>query len=210
MMKFKTLLLAIVLSIVCGSSNYRALADTATTGDGRVIENPTSNGDLKLRVNVGGVKTDALTITGSTAKVNLLGGAVFTGGGSTLSNYCAGNFTVTFTNGGTNGITTSLTDTWYYVRIGDSVTVQTGSNKSFTKSSSTGTIFLTGAPACILPTTEVAATPVPCTVNGAPGMVNMHVDNSVFILFRTLAEDTFAANTSGNVLIRGSFNYVVR
>lgn len=66
MLKTRLFLVAIVLATVFGSPNYRAFGDTATTGDGRVIENPTSNGDLKLRVNVGGVRTDAMTISGST------------------------------------------------------------------------------------------------------------------------------------------------
>lgn len=48
-----------------------ARGDTAVTGDGRVIENPTSNGDLKLRVNVGGTKTDVLTVKGSTGVVTV-------------------------------------------------------------------------------------------------------------------------------------------
>lgn len=48
-----------------------ARADSTTTGGARVVENPTSNGNLLLRVNVGGTKTDALTITGTTAGVAL-------------------------------------------------------------------------------------------------------------------------------------------
>lgn len=50
-----------------------ANADTSTTGGSRVLENPTSNGNLILRVNVGGVKTDALTVTGATGKVAVKG-----------------------------------------------------------------------------------------------------------------------------------------
>lgn len=55
-------LLAIIFSLT-------ALGDTAVTGDGRVLENPTSNGDLKFRVNIGGVKTDVLSVTGSTGAI---------------------------------------------------------------------------------------------------------------------------------------------
>lgn len=58
----KKLLLA--LSLVAASI---ATADTATTGGARVVENPTSDGNLVLRINDGGTKKDAISITGSTA-----------------------------------------------------------------------------------------------------------------------------------------------
>lgn len=48
-----------------------AHGDIGLTGDGRVLSNPTSNGDFKLRVNVGGTPADALAITGSTGKVEV-------------------------------------------------------------------------------------------------------------------------------------------
>lgn len=37
----------------------------------RAIVNPDSNGDLKIKVNVGGTVTDALTVTGSTGAVTV-------------------------------------------------------------------------------------------------------------------------------------------
>jgi len=46
-----------------------ALADS-NTGTRRVIENPAVDGDLVLRVNDNGVKTDALTVTGSTGAIS--------------------------------------------------------------------------------------------------------------------------------------------
>ena len=67
-----------------------ANGDTAVTGDGRVIENPTSNGDLKLRVNVGGVRTDALTITGATSVVSLAQPLPVASGGSGLASGTTG------------------------------------------------------------------------------------------------------------------------
>lgn len=71
MLRFKTFALAVVLSIVFGSSNYRALADSTTTSGARVIENPTQDGNLVMRINDGGVKTDAITVTGSSSAVSL-------------------------------------------------------------------------------------------------------------------------------------------
>lgn len=52
-------------------------------GADRVIINPDSNGDLKIKVNVGGTPTDAITVTGSTAKVE-------TKGTTTNDSACAG------------------------------------------------------------------------------------------------------------------------
>lgn len=48
-----------------------AQADTSTTGGGRIIENPTQDGDLKIRINDGGVKKDVISATGSTALVTI-------------------------------------------------------------------------------------------------------------------------------------------
>jgi hypothetical protein len=52
---------------------FMAHADTVTTAGTRIINNPTSNADLKLRVNVGGTATDAISIAGSTAAVTVNG-----------------------------------------------------------------------------------------------------------------------------------------
>ncbi len=84
-------LTAIVFSIT-------ARGDTISTAGSRVIENPVSDGDLKMRVNDGGVRKDAIAITGSTAGVTLgaatvdnRNGAIHTVNGS----FAAGNATST-------------------------------------------------------------------------------------------------------------------
>lgn len=69
MIRFRNIATFLVLFSLIGTLSR---ADTATTGDGRVIENPTSNGDLKMRVNVGGTKTDAIAITGSSGAVAIV------------------------------------------------------------------------------------------------------------------------------------------
>jgi hypothetical protein len=71
-----------------------AYADEIRTGGARVIENPTQDGNLVLRVNDGGVKKDAITVTGSTADVTI---------GS-------GNFVVPTTGASVNTGTTDAAD----------------------------------------------------------------------------------------------------
>lgn len=55
------------LALLSGLIAATAFADEIRTGGARVIENPTQDGNLVLRVNDGGVKTDVLTVTGSTS-----------------------------------------------------------------------------------------------------------------------------------------------
>lgn len=57
------------LGLIAGLIAATAYADEIRTGGARVIENPTQDGNLVLRVNDGGTKKDALTITGSTGDV---------------------------------------------------------------------------------------------------------------------------------------------
>lgn len=55
-----------IIAFLLALSSVVARADSVTTGGTRIINNPISNGDFKLRVNVGGSPTDALAVTGST------------------------------------------------------------------------------------------------------------------------------------------------
>lgn len=106
MMKLRNFLPAVVLSIVFGSLNYLAVADTAVTGDGRVFANPTSNGDMKLRVNVGGTNNDSVLVQGSSGHVGVGTGV------TTPSSYFVDNddlVIVGTTNVGLSLITTSNT-----------------------------------------------------------------------------------------------------
>lgn len=64
-----SLVKALVASLVLWASV--AHADSISTAGTRVIEDPVSNGDMKLRVNVGGTKTDVVSLTGSTGAVVL-------------------------------------------------------------------------------------------------------------------------------------------
>lgn len=64
------LALAVVIGIV-GGWNYKAIADSISTSGTRVIENPISDGNFIIRTNDGGVKTDTLTVTGSTSSLVL-------------------------------------------------------------------------------------------------------------------------------------------
>lgn len=81
-----------------------ARGDESRTGDGRVVENPTSNGDLKLRVNVGGTKQDALTILGAsgrpTFKTPSGNGMIFNLDTTTAPSSAAAQNTLQFLQGG--------------------------------------------------------------------------------------------------------------
>ena len=46
-------------------------SDTSRTGGARVFENPTSNGDIGLRVNIGGTKQTVINAAGATGAVSL-------------------------------------------------------------------------------------------------------------------------------------------
>lgn len=67
MNSIKRMVLGLILLTLCSIAH----GDEARTGDGRVLENPTSNGDLKLRVNVGGTKRDPIIITGASGALTL-------------------------------------------------------------------------------------------------------------------------------------------
>lgn len=68
MNRFRNIVLFLTLSSLFGSL---CLADTSTTGGARVLENPTSDGDLIFRINDGGTKKSIITITGSTGDTKI-------------------------------------------------------------------------------------------------------------------------------------------
>jgi len=65
------IVIAWIFAFGVGSFVYLAQADEQRTH--RIIENPVQDGNLVLRINDGGVKTDALTITGSTGALTIAG-----------------------------------------------------------------------------------------------------------------------------------------
>lgn len=84
MIHFRNLVLFLALSSIFESLT---LADTSTTGDGRVVENPTSNGDLKFRVKIGSTPTDVFTLTGSSGLATFTAGIKPTAASNTIGAY---------------------------------------------------------------------------------------------------------------------------
>lgn len=99
------------LALTAALFSFIARGDVAKTGDGRVIENPTSNGDLKMRVNIGGTRTDILSITGSTGAFSLGPSS-----GLTVSNELRGKTAL-------RGTTSSITATNGTVQSADNLRV---------------------------------------------------------------------------------------
>ena len=78
------------------------LIATPSFGSDRVLINPESNGDLRIKANVGGTTTDAVVVTGATGGVTLPGPLTLQG---TVVSSLAGDFSPTFkTTGTTNAL----------------------------------------------------------------------------------------------------------
>jgi len=116
-----------------------AYADEIRTGGSRVIENPSQDGNLILRVNDGGVKTDALTVNGSTTDItgaaDIVATSQFKAGGGTSSDpgitFSADTDTGLFQTGANSGILRIATQGAERVTIGNTGGVSisdTGSN----------------------------------------------------------------------------------
>jgi len=84
----------------------------------------------------------------------IVGTQITLNGGSALSSYISSSFTGTLT-----GCTTAPTGTIYYVKVGDSVTLDSSGN-TFTGTSNATTKTITGMPAEIRPTSTKQFLPV--------------------------------------------------
>lgn len=84
-----------------------AQADTITTGGARVLENPTSGGDLKFRINVGGTKFDALSLFGASGNVSVGNGFFLTNYSDSVTNV-ATTSVATFTRESTGTVATGF------------------------------------------------------------------------------------------------------
>ncbi len=128
----------------------------------------------------------------------------------TITREVTGSFTATFFE-----TTGPATDTWYYARSGNVVTLQMGANiKQFTKSVQSDTVLITGAPAAILPSTTVNCSQAMVSYNdaGSPTAypsVSFRASTSGFILYRSNAQDAFN-NGSQNAIQANTIVCVLR
>lgn len=200
--------------VLSGGAGAPTMSNTTTTGkmiDGSADEvqltvqgHSTQTSKSFVVENSSG--TDQVTIS-NTGVIETVGGVKFNAGAGTLNHYCSGSGTVTF-----GDVSGTVTDTWYWERIGNISIIMTTTNKTFTKNGSSGTVGITGLGSCVLPTQDTYCTPVPFIYNSvqATGGANIWLTTSGVTLYRSAAEDTFGANVANNTFIRTTFTCVYR
>jgi hypothetical protein len=139
------IVIAWIFAFGVGSFVYLANADEQRTN--RIIENPVQDGNMVLRINDGGVKTDALTITGSTGRIAIPQGLTV-GGNEAMTTYDEGTFTPTIGSSGTPfGSVTYVSQVGRFTRVGNQVCFTIFVRWNNTTGSPTGTLTVaTGLP----------------------------------------------------------------
>lgn len=115
-----------------------------------------------------------------------------------------GSFTATL-----GAVSGTVTQTWYYTRMGRQVTIEIPATKAFTKDGTTSAVTASGFPASTLPSTTVGASLMAINYNGNASVGSARMGTGGLTLYRSGADDTFAAGTS-NALIACTFTYFIR
>ena len=128
-----------------------------------------------------------------------------------LSGYFpAGNFTATY-----NGVSGTVTQTWYYSCVGGVVVVvPSGTTQAVTKNSISGPITITGVPSQLLPSTTILTSGIGVSYNdgGSPTgypIALCYATTSGFTITRDNGGDSFGNGTQSTIL-SNSFTYAIR